>query len=72
MARRDWVEWQAFDTSHDGFMSVGAHRLAGEPAALTLGQRLFTFPPVTPEDMGWVSHQLAGHVCGRRSSRSSP
>jgi hypothetical protein len=24
-------------------MSVGAHRLAGEPAALALGQRLFTF-----------------------------
>jgi hypothetical protein len=25
-------------------MSVGAHRLTGEPAPLTLGQRLFTFP----------------------------
>ena len=35
---------EAFDTSHDGFMSVGAHRLAGEAAALALGQRLFTFP----------------------------
>jgi hypothetical protein len=35
---------EAFDTSRDGFMSVGAHRLAGEPAALALGQRLFTFP----------------------------
>ena len=35
---------EAFDTSRDGFMSVGAHRLAGEPTALTLGQRLFTFP----------------------------
>jgi hypothetical protein len=35
---------EAFDTSSDGFMSVGAHRLAGEPAALVLGQRLFTFP----------------------------
>jgi hypothetical protein len=34
---------EAFDTSQDGFMSVGAHRLAGEPAALALGQRLFTF-----------------------------
>ena len=34
---------EAFHTSHDGFMSVGAHRLAGEPAALTPGQRLFTF-----------------------------
>jgi hypothetical protein len=33
----------AFDTSQDGFMSVGAHRLTGEPAALALGQRLFTF-----------------------------
>jgi hypothetical protein len=35
---------EAFDTSHDGFMSVGVHRLAGEPAVLVLGQRLFTFP----------------------------
>jgi hypothetical protein len=35
---------EAFDTSSDGFMSVGAHRLAGQPGALTLGQRLFTFP----------------------------
>jgi hypothetical protein len=35
---------EAFDTSHDGFMSVGAHRLTGEPAPLVLGQRLFTFP----------------------------
>ena len=35
---------EAFDTSADGFMSVGAHRLTGEPAPLTLGQRLFTFP----------------------------
>jgi hypothetical protein len=35
---------EAFDTSHDGFMSVGAHRLTGEPAALVVGQRLFTFP----------------------------
>src|ERR1700753_903630 len=34
---------EAFDTSHDGFMSVGAHRRAGEPAALMPGQRLFTF-----------------------------
>src|SRR6202161_1990928 len=34
---------EAFDTSHDGFMSVGAHRLTGEPAALMPGQRLFTF-----------------------------
>ena len=35
---------EAFDTSQDGFMSVGAHRLTGEPAPLVLGQRLFTFP----------------------------
>jgi hypothetical protein len=35
---------EAFDTSPDGFMSVGAHRLAGEPAALALGRRLFTVP----------------------------
>jgi hypothetical protein len=34
---------EAFDVSHDGFMSVGAHRLVGEPAALMPGQRLFTF-----------------------------
>ena len=34
---------EAFDSSHDGFMSVGAHRLTGKPAALVLGQRLFTF-----------------------------
>ena len=34
---------EAFDTSPDGFMSVGAHRLAGPPAALELGRRLFTF-----------------------------
>ncbi|HEX5289672.1 MAG TPA: SAM-dependent methyltransferase [Streptosporangiaceae bacterium] len=34
---------KAFDVSRDGFMSVGAHRLTGEPAALTPGQRLFTF-----------------------------
>ena len=36
---------EAFDTSRDGFMSVGAHRLTGEPAALVPGQRLFTFRP---------------------------
>ena len=35
---------EAFDISHDGFMSVGTHRLTGEPAALMPGQRLFTFP----------------------------
>jgi hypothetical protein len=34
---------EAFDTSDDSFMSVGAHRLTGEPAALMPGQRLFTF-----------------------------
>ena len=34
---------EAFGTSHDGFMSVGAHRLTGEPATLMPGQRLFTF-----------------------------
>jgi hypothetical protein len=36
---------EAFDNSRDGLMSVGAHRLTGEPAPLALGQRLFTFPP---------------------------
>ena len=35
---------EAFDTSPDGFMAVGAHRLTGEPAELALGRRLFTFP----------------------------
>jgi len=34
---------EAFDISQDGFMSVGAHRLTGEPAALRPGHRLFTF-----------------------------
>jgi len=34
---------EAFHVSADAFMSVGAHRLAGEPAALVPGQRLFTF-----------------------------
>jgi predicted RNA methylase len=34
---------EAFDISQDGFMSVGAHRLEGEPSVLTPGQRLFTF-----------------------------
>ena len=34
---------EAFDTSRDGFMSVGAHRLTVESAVLVLGQRLFTF-----------------------------
>lgn len=32
-----------FDVSDDGFMSVGAHRLMGEPSELIPGQRLFTF-----------------------------
>jgi len=34
---------EAFDSSRDGFMSVGAHRLTGEGAALVPGRRLFTF-----------------------------
>jgi hypothetical protein len=34
---------EAFEVSRDGFMSVGTHRLTGEPAALMPGQRLFTF-----------------------------
>ncbi len=47
-AIRSWFEEagfgeEAFDISDDGFMSVGAHRLTGEPATLVLGQRLFTF-----------------------------
>jgi hypothetical protein len=47
-AIRSWFEAagfreEAFDTSPDGFMSVGAHRLTAEPATLTPGQRLFTF-----------------------------
>ena len=43
---------EAFDTSDDGFMAVGAHRLTGEPAALALGQRLFTFPGGTEPGPG--------------------
>jgi hypothetical protein len=47
-AIRSWFEEagfgeEAFDSSLDGFMSVGAHRLTGEPAALVPGRRLFTF-----------------------------
>jgi hypothetical protein len=34
---------EAFHISKDAFMSVGAHRLAGEPTALVPGRRLFTF-----------------------------
>lgn len=34
---------EAFEASQDGFMSVGAHRLTGEPAALTPGRRMFSF-----------------------------
>ena len=35
---------EAFDISHDGFMSVSAHRLgAGEPTELVPGKRLFSF-----------------------------
>ena len=34
---------EAFDLSQDSFMSVGAHRLTGEPTELVPGQRLFTF-----------------------------
>jgi hypothetical protein len=39
---------EAFDVSEDGFMSVGAHRLTGEPAALMPGRRLFTFVASVP------------------------
>jgi hypothetical protein len=47
-AIRSWFEEagfreEAWDVSQDGFMVVGAHRLTGEPTALTPGQRLFTF-----------------------------
>jgi hypothetical protein len=34
---------EAFDISQDGFMSVSAHRLAGEPTELVPGKRLFSF-----------------------------
>jgi hypothetical protein len=34
---------ESFDTSPDGYMAVGAHRLTGEPAPLVPGRRLFTF-----------------------------
>ena len=43
---------EALGTSPDGIMPVGAHRLAGEPAALVLGQRLFTFPGGTEPGPG--------------------
>jgi hypothetical protein len=47
-AIRSWFEEagfreEAFDTSDDGFMSVGAHRLMDAPSALAVGSRLFTF-----------------------------
>jgi hypothetical protein len=47
-AIRSWFEAagfreEAFDSSPDGFMTVGAHRLTGQPAALVPGQRLFSF-----------------------------
>ena len=38
---------EAFDVSQDDFMSVGAHRLTDEPAALVPGRRLFTFVAMT-------------------------
>lgn len=52
-AIRSWFEEagfreEAFDISDDGFMSVGAHRLVGEPAALVPGRRLFSFVARTP------------------------
>ena len=34
---------EAFDSSPDGFMTVGAQRLTGPPAVLVPGQRLFKF-----------------------------
>ena len=34
---------EAFDISHDSFMSVGAHRLTSEPTQLVPGKRLFSF-----------------------------
>src|SRR6201999_1689007 len=56
-AIRSWFEEagfreEAFHVSQDGFMSVGAHRLTGEPAALALGPRLFTFPVGTEPGPG--------------------
>lgn len=48
-AIRSWFEEagfreEVFDTSQDGFMSVAAHRLTGEPTGFAMGRRLFTFP----------------------------
>ena len=51
MARPDWVEWHRDCDDPGSLLSrrgelVQGHlraRLAGEPAALALGQRLFTF-----------------------------
>jgi len=45
MFRHSGFREEALDTSSDGFMAVGAHRLAGQPTALVSGQRLFTFSP---------------------------
>jgi hypothetical protein len=36
---------EAFDSSPDGFMAVGLHRLARDPVPLRPGQRLFAFSP---------------------------
>ena len=75
---------EAFDTSHDGFMSVGAHRLTGEPAALALGQRLFTFPggtklgPTSQTECGssetyrWLVVEGARRGGGRRAAAPAP
>jgi hypothetical protein len=64
---------EAFDTSPDGFMSVGAHRLAGEPAALVPGQRLFTFRDGTElgPQLDHVSHGLADGGQERGPSRAA-
>jgi hypothetical protein len=55
-------EEAAFDVSHDGFMSVGARRLTGEPATLMPGQRLFTF----------VAGPEPGHLPQNTSARRWP
>jgi hypothetical protein len=62
---------EAFDTSHDGFMSVGAHRLTGEPAALVPGRGpqeiLRSGDPELVRQEAWV--HLAAHHCLTRLIR---
>ena len=42
---------EASGSSHDSGVPAGAHRPTGEPTALVLGQRLFTFAGGTKLDL---------------------